>query len=110
MQHRGPPAGLGDAIPKPPFQNFKGNVAHGVRENASPLPATARGSGTSGIKDRSSSFCHQPTNIMGCRLASVPFYLRMTAMPPLAGRARQGVMSAVHAHAAPGLMDADARR
>jgi hypothetical protein len=33
------------------------------------------------MKDRSSSFCHQPTKIMDCRLASVPFYSRMTAMP-----------------------------
>ena len=51
-------------------------------------PLTGHGSGLgtrdrSGMKDRSSSFRHQPTNIMGCRLASVPFYLKMTPMPPL---------------------------
>jgi hypothetical protein len=55
-------------------------------------PLTGHGSGLgtsyrSGMKDRSSSFCRQPTNIMGCRLARIPFYLRMTLMPLLTGRA-----------------------
>jgi hypothetical protein len=48
------------------------------------------------MKDRSSSFCHQPTKIMDCRLASVPFYSRMTAMPSTSAR-RQGTAP----HAAP---------
>jgi hypothetical protein len=86
MQHRGPQR-TRRRDPKPPFQNSKGMLlSSGERE---PLTGHGSGLGTrdrSGMKDRSSTSATQPANIMGWRLASVPFYLKMTPMPLSTGR------------------------